>query len=88
MRQVKVEISKAVLSHFFQESERAFRVTKGLPEDAKLIRIQHKTDTGNYVATFESEQFDNVGLGNMVPTVAVEYTAYAVGDKSRIVVPN
>lgn len=87
MGQVKVEMTWDVLQSFFQESKGiAFAVTKGLPESAQMVSLKH-VGGRRHVATFESEELDDVKPGMSIPKVSVEYMAYEVS-KPKIVVSN
>lgn len=83
---VKVRISADVIAHFFQQSKRAFSVTKGLPEGAELVDFVFDPAKRQGVAVFTHPFLpltpqDDVGG---VPYQEVEYTAYELTG----VVPN
>ena len=80
----RVKISKDVLANFFIEQQgKCFGVSKGLPDDAKLLRLQYNQKEGLYIGTFSSKAFDVVKLGDTIPFVDVEYTAFQMMPKEE-----
>jgi len=82
MRIAKVMVSKPVLESFFRQSDRAFLPHKGVPEDAKLVKFQHQD--GQWCATFEHDSFSDVGTGQSVPFLDVEYIQLKVVPKETV----
>lgn len=78
MGRCKVRVSGDVLGAFFTESVCAFRVTKGLPEDVKLVDFSFDTQSMDSWAVFEPDCFMKMLDGKGVPEKEVEYTAYEV----------
>lgn len=94
-KQVKVEVSAAVLESFFQESDRAFRVSKGLPKYARLKNLK-RLKNGNYLALFRvrgnldrlfEDQFLSLGENEGTPRADIEYTVYEIS-KPKIEIVN
>lgn len=87
MKQVKVKVTWDVLQTFFHEGPGiAFAITSGLPDDAKMVAFRYAGDR-SHIATFESEQFEDIEPGNKIPMKNIEYIAYEV-TKPTIIKPN
>jgi len=77
MRVASVFMTSAVLEHFvIHNPGRCFGVTKGLPDDSRLLSIDYVPSVGRYLMQFTSEEFDDIDEDGLIPTLEVEYTAY------------
>jgi hypothetical protein len=78
MGRVKVPFSAGVFESFFQKSDKAFQVTTGLPESARLVDVVYDYRKKQGVAVFEDRSFPDLpdGLFDGAFEYKVEYTAY------------
>ena len=73
----KVKFSSEVFTAFFEETGRAYSVTKGLPKGSKLVKIQHRD--GVHEAIFQHESF----VGN-IAEIDVQFTAFEMVSEPSI----
>jgi len=75
----KVKFSSEVFTAFFEETGRAYSVTKGLPKGSKLVKIQHRD--GVHEAIFQHESF---GSMENIAEIDVQLTAYEMVPETAI----
>jgi hypothetical protein len=72
-RRVKIlAISGNVLEELWRTGNKIqAEVTEGLPEDAKLLGINYRADSGVAALVFESKKFNKVAVGDIPPYIDV-----------------
>ena len=75
----KVKFSSEVFTAFFEETGKAFSVTKGLPKGSKLVKIQHRD--GVHEAIFQHESF---GSMEKIAEINVQFTAFEMVSEPSI----
>ena len=75
----KVKFSSEVFTAFFEETGRAYSVTKGLPKGSKLVKIQHRD--GVHEAIFQHESF---GSMEKIAEIEVQLTALEMVPETAI----
>jgi len=75
----KVKFSSEVFTAFFEETGKAFSVTKGLPKGSKLVKIQHRD--GVHEAIFQHESF---GSMEKIAEIEVQLTALEMVPETAI----
>lgn len=80
----KLQVTPEALQEIFKRNQRhpkLVEVTKGLPEDARLIRIDPHPKSGDYWLIFESNEFEYIEEGMKIPEIdGVEYKSYLKED--------
>ena len=71
----KVKFSSEVFTAFFEETGRAYSVTKGLPKGSKLVKIQHRDGVHEAIFQHESLKIAEIEVQltalEMVPETAI-----------------
>ena len=65
----KIRVSPEILTEMFKEKNHSVKVTKGLPNDAKLIRIMDCQKSADYWFVYESEEFELVKESMPIPKI-------------------
>ena len=72
---IKVEMVKEIFETMLKPSRRAFMVTKGVPEDAKLMQIQFNDKSKCYEMIFATGETLHK-LGHDIPSCEVVFQTY------------
>lgn len=90
MRTKRVLITAELLPDFFKDRG-LIRVTKPLPEDAKLLRFHYDNRIDSFVLIFESSEWEEVIPGCALRDFTLEFTRYdasILDEEEDIVLPN
>ena len=66
-RIVNVIINLETLARFVRNDKYVYRVSEGVPADAKPVGVSYSPETRNFHITFEHESFNEVPQGTVIP---------------------
>ena len=80
MKIKRIPVRACDIVEFFikRKRERTIRVTKGLPEDARFLRAYYEPNTDVYYLLFESDHFEEVLDGAVIPFFNPEFESNEV----------